>query len=219
MTLSRRESPRAAAAACLALGLLAGAPSFAQQHVLKAGPIRYTTSSVTDGVHGVGVPAGADVETGDATTLLMTYEYLARPDLGIELALGIPPRLHARATGSVAFLGEDVLSAKIIAPTLFANYHFGAPGQVLRPYVGAGVNYTRFVSIRSKLADDVEMSDSLGWALQLGADWAITPSLGVFASVAKLRVKSDVVASGVTVLTTSVNFRPVTWQAGMSWRF
>ena len=47
-----------------------------------------------------------------------------------------PPRIKARATGSVAFLGDDVLSAKNVAPTLFLNYHFGAPGD--RVFVTTG---------------------------------------------------------------------------------
>lgn len=187
--------------------------------VLKLGAVRYTTASKTTGIHGVGVPAGADAETGDATTLLFTAERLLTPMLGVELALGVPPRIHAKATGSVAFLGDDVLSAKIVAPTLFLNLHLGDAGWRLRPYVGLGVNYTRFTQRESKLASEVSLSDSTGWAAQAGVDWAMGPRWGLFASVAVLQVRSDLVATGTTVLTTTIDFRPVTWQAGASWRF
>ena len=105
-----------------ATALLAASAAGAQNNVVKIGALRYTTASQTNGIHGVGVPPGADAETGGATTLLLTYERSVTPEVGFELALGIPPRIQARATGSVAFLGDNVLSAKIIAPTVFVNF-------------------------------------------------------------------------------------------------
>ena len=133
--------------------------------------------------------------------------------------IGVPPRVKAKATGSVAFLGDDVLSAKFVAPTLLLNYHFFGPADAFRPYVGAGVNYTRFTSIRSSLAPDVKMGSSTGLALQAGVSYAITKEWGLFASVAKLHVKSKVVASGPTVLTTKVDFRPIVYSAGVEYHF
>ena len=196
----------------------AAAQAQEQVNILKAGAIRYTTNSKTSGIQGAGVPPGADAETGDATTLLVTYERLITPNFGIELAVGIPPKITATATGSVAFLG-DVLSAKNVSPTLLFNYHFGASGDTWRPYVGAGINYTKFVSIESKLAPDVQMSDSTGLALQLGVDYAFSKQWGLFASVAKLQTKSKLVATGTTVLTTEIDFRPVTYSFGLAYKF
>ncbi len=189
------------------------------QNIVKLGASRYTTHSSTSGINGIGVPAGADATTSDATTVILTYERLLTPNLGAELVLGIPPRIKAKATGSIAFLGDDVLSARNATPTLFLNYHFGAPGDVWRPYFGAGWNYTRFVGVRSSLAPDVKMSDSNGWAAQAGIAYALSPQWGVFASVARLDVKSKIVASGSTVLTTTVDFKPVVYSFGASYEF
>lgn len=191
----------------------------AQDNTFKAGAIRYTTHSKTNGISGVGVPPGADAETGDATTLLLTYERALTPNVGVELVIGIPPKITAKATGTAAFLGDDVLSAKNVAPTLLVNYHFGSAGDVWRPYVGAGVNYTKFVSIKSKLAPDVKMGDSTGWAVQAGVDYALSKEWGLFASVAALKVKSKLVATGTTVLTTTIDFKPITYAFGASYRF
>jgi len=207
------------ALAMLAAGALTAPLALAQDNVFKVGPIRYDTHSRTTGIHGIGVPPGADAETNDATTLLFTYERMFRPDFGVEFVLGIPPRVKAKATGSVAFLGDDVLSAKNVAPTLLLNYHFSAFGDAWRPYLGAGINYTRFVSIRSSLAPHVDMSDSWGWVVQAGVDYALNKQWGLWASASKLRVKSDVVAVGATVLTTTIDFRPVTYAFGASYKF
>jgi outer membrane protein len=202
----------------LAVGLICGA-SQAEDNVVKFGVTQYTTHSKSNGVTGPGIPAGADAETGDATTVFFEYERLINPNLGVELALGLPPKIKAKATGTVAFLGDDILSAKNVTPTLFVNYHFGAPGDTWRPYVGVGINYTKFVSIKSRLAPDVQMSDSVGWAAKVGVDYTLSKEWGLFGSVAALQTKSDIVAAGATVLKTSIDFRPITYSFGAIYRF
>ena len=157
------------------------------------------------------MPPGADAEVGDATTVIFVYERLFTPNVGLEFVLGVPPRLKAKATGSVAFLGDDVLSAKNVAPTLLLNYHFFTPSDALRPYLGAGINYTHFTNVKSSLAPDVKMGSSTGLALQAGLNYAINKDWGLFASIAKINVKSKVVAVGTTVLTTTVDFRPLVY--------
>jgi outer membrane protein len=188
------------------------------QDVVKLGFTRYDTSSKTTGVVGIGVPAGADATTGDANTIIGVYEHLFRPDFGVELVLGVPPKITGTATGSVAFLGE-VLSARNVAPTLLFNYHFGGANDALRPYLGIGVNYTRFVNVKSTLASDVHMSDSVGLAVQAGVDYWFNKQWGMFASIAKVQTKSDLVASGSTVIQTTIDFRPMVYSMGLNFRF
>jgi len=207
------------AAALAAVLALAGGAACAQDNVIKLGLTRYDTHSRTNGISGIGVPAGADAETGDATTAIVVFERTLTPNIGIELVLGIPPKIKTKATGSVAFLGDDVLSARNVAPTLLVNYYFGAPGDTWRPYLGAGINYTHFTDIKSSLAPKVEMSDSTGLAIQAGINYTISPQWGLFASVARVDVKSKVVASGATVLSTDIDFRPITYSFGLSYRF
>lgn len=211
---SKLQTLAVALAATLGAGLASAA-----DNTFKFGVTEYTTHSKTNGVSGIGVPAGADAETGNATTVIFVYERLVTPNVGVELVLGIPPKIKAKATGTVAFLGDDVLSAHNLAPTLLVNYHFGQPGDKLRPYVGGGINYTKFTGIESKLASDVKMSDSTGWAVQAGVDYALDKQWGLFASVAALKVKSKLVASGTTVLQTTIDFRPIVYSFGASYRF
>jgi len=205
----------------IATGLLAtvaAASAQAQDSTLKLGLTRYDAHSKTNGISGVGLPAGADAEVGDATTVIFVYEYQLAPNIGLELVLGVPPKIKAKATGSVAFLG-DVLEARNMAPTLLLNYHFGQTGDTWRPYVGAGINYTKFVDISTPYGWDVSLSDSWGPAVQAGIDYAINKQWGAFASVAAVKVKSDLVATGATVLQTTIDFRPVVYSVGLSYRF
>ena len=81
------------------------------------------------------------------------------------------------------------------------------------------MNYTKFVSIKSTLASDVQMSDSVGWAAQGGIDYALNSQWSLFASVAALKVSSKLVASGSTVLQTTIDFRPIVYSFGAGYRF
>jgi outer membrane protein len=63
------------------------------------------------------------------------------------------------------------------------------------------------------------MGDSTGWAVQGGVDYALNKQWGLFASVAALKVKSKVVASGATVLQTTIDFRPIVYSFGTFYRF
>ena len=93
------------------------------------------------------------------------------------------------------------------------------PNEAFRPYIGIGVNYTRFVDIKSSLASDVKMSDSTGLALQAGVEYSLNKDWELFASIAKIDVKSKVVAVGANVLTATVDFRPITYSFGVTRRF
>ena len=201
------------------LALMTAGSALAEGLTVKTGAIRYNTHSKTTGIAGIGIPAGADAQVGDASTVVFSFERALTPNVGVELVLGVPPTVKSKATGSVAFLGDNVLSAKNLAPTVFVNYHFGSPGDALRPYVGLGLNYTKFVSIQSKLAPNVQMSESMGMAWVGGVDYAISRQWGLYASASSLDVRSNVVGVASTVLTTSIDFRPVVYSVGASYKF
>lgn len=194
----------------------------AQENVFKIGVTRYDTHAKTNGVSGIGVPPGADVSVGDATTAILVYERLFGPNLGAELVMGIPPTIKAKASGSVEFLNGTgtILSTRNWAPTLLFNYHFLEPSATWRPYVGVGINYTKFRDVKTSLPGvDVDMGSSWGPAAQVGVDYAITRNITAFASFAVVKVKSKVVATGSTVLTTTVDFRPTVYAAGVAYKF
>jgi outer membrane protein len=104
-----------------------------------------------------------------------------------------------------------------VAPTLLFNYHFDLGD--FKPYVGIGINYTKFIDVKSPYFADVKLSDSKGLAGQVGFDYAFSKDWGLFASVGKAQVKSKVVAQGATVLQSTIDFRPITFAAGVGYRF
>ena len=205
------------------LALAAGAAGLAQAqdyklNVLKAGITRYDTHSQTNGVTGLGVPPGADANTTDATTAVFIYERMVSPNIGVELVLGIPPKIEGYADGSVDYLGK-VVEARSVAPTLLFNYHFGAPADKFRPYVGLGINYTHFSNRNSPYGWKIHMEDSWGPAAEAGFSYKLDQDWGVVASVAVIKVKSELVGEGAAVIKTTVNYRPVVFTGGVSYSF
>lgn len=218
------------------LAVLGASAVQAQDNIVKFGVSRYDTSSSTSGLStSPPVPglAGSDAETGDATTVVLVLERSLTPNLGAELVLGVPPRIKAEAQGplsgllALSGLSNEVLSARIVTPTLVLNYYFGDPSALWRPYVGAGINYTRFSRVKSSLLTTrLEMSDSWGGMVQAGVNYAPSKDWGLFASVARVDVKSDVTAvtsalggSVPVTVTTTVDFKPTTYTAGVYRRF
>ncbi len=59
-------------------------------------------------------------------------------------------------------------SVWLLPPTVTAQYHFD-PNGAIRPYVGAGINYTVFFDARSALPN-ISFANNVGWALQAGVD-------------------------------------------------
>ena len=200
------------------MALTACGAAHAQSSTFKFGVVRYDAHSKTNGVTGIGIPPGADATVGDATTVVFTYEYEVKPNVGIELVLGVPPKITAKGSGTVAFLGE-VLTARNVAPTVFLTYHFGQDGDKLRPYGGIGLNYTKFTGASTPYGWNVKLSDSVGLAAHAGLNYALDKQWGLFGSVARIDVKTNLVATGAVVLQSTIDFRPWTYTVGASYRF
>jgi outer membrane protein len=81
----------------------------------------------------------------------------SRKNIAAELILTYPQK-HDVELG-----GTDIGSVKHLPPTLTLQYHFNPTGTV-RPYVGLGVNYTRFTSV------DLDAGSVLGGSVPLKID-------------------------------------------------
>ena len=86
--------------------------------------------------------------------------YFFTPNVAAELILTVPQKHTLRAGGAA------IGSLKHLPPTLLLQYHFNTSG--IKPYVGAGLNYTRFSSVKAPAGVDIDRN-SFGAALQVGA--------------------------------------------------
>lgn len=142
--------------------------------------------------------------------------YFFTPNFAAELVLTYPQKHDLRANG----LGQ-IGTLKHLPPTLLAQYHFTNFG-AFKPYVGAGINYTRFSSVSFNPAVQAALSPSIkknsfGGALQIGFDYALDKNWSVNFDVKKVFIETDVSAAGTKVGTFKVN--PVLVGVGLGYRF
>ena len=88
-----------------------------------------------------------------------------------------------------------------LPPTFSLQYHF-LPDSTFQPYAGAGLNYTTFFStdVTQTLTDltgitDIDLDDSFGLSLQLGADWTFGNNWLLNFDLRWIDIESDLTAS------------------------
>ncbi len=106
---------------------------------------------------------------------------------------------------------------RLLPPTLLAQYHFSPEGQI-RPYLGAGINYTFFFDAEPGDVDSIKYEDGFGFALQAGTDIAINEDWFFNLDVKKLWLNTDVSINGGAV-TADVDLNPWIFGAGFGYRF
>ena len=152
---------------------------------------------------------GLNLSVNDKWMPEVDITYFFNKNIAAELILTVPQR-HTLSAG-----GTAIGSLKHLPPSLLVQYHFtDAPG--FKPYVGAGVNYTRFSSIRLPAGVDVDRN-SFGGALQLGVDIPVAKDVYLNFDVKKVYIKTDVSAAGNKIGTFKVD--PVLFGIGLGWRF
>ncbi|MBV7255927.1 OmpW family protein [Pacificimonas sp. WHA3] len=116
---------------------------------------------------------GVSIDTAFAPEVDITY--MVADNVGLELIAATTKHTASGETGVTGGIGE-LASTWVLPPTLTLQYHF-APEAKVRPYIGAGVNYTLFYSekadanLEAAVGDtDVNLSSSFGFALQAGID-------------------------------------------------
>lgn len=158
---------------------------------------------------------GLDLSINDKVIPELDISYFFTPNFAAELILTYPQKHTLRAGGA------RIGSLKHLPPTLTAQYHFTNLG-AFKPYVGAGINYTRFSSVKFDPAVDEALSPSIkknswGPALQVGFDYALDKNWSINFDVKKVYIKTDVRSAGTKVGTFKVN--PVLVGVGLGYRF
>lgn len=152
---------------------------------------------------------GLDLTVNSKVFPEVDISYFFSPEFSAELILTYPQK-HTLKAG-----GTEIGSLKHLPPTLTAQYHFTGLGSFV-PYVGAGINYTRFSSV--DLPDGVSIKkDSWGAAVQVGVDVPIDKTMSFNFDVKKVQIATDVSAGGAPLGEFKVD--PLLVGVGLGWRF
>lgn len=153
--------------------------------------------------------AGARVTINDKTFPEIDFVYGISKHLSAELVLTYPQK-H-----DVSLQGTRIGSLKHLPPCLMLQYSF-APGSGVNPYVGAGLNYTRFMSVSLPAGITTDKS-SAGVALQAGLDVEVARNVYLNIDYKRVKIESDVKVNGTRLTTLRVD--PDLFSIGIGWRF
>ena len=219
----------------LAAGLCATSAVQAEIGIsLNVGPILVSPDS---GESELDQDATLSVGVDSNTQLGLIFDIPINDNIVVEVVAATP--FEHDITGETGLAGaatSEIGSTKHLPPTVFAQYHFGRPDAVFRPFVGAGLNYTIFfeeetgTGLRNALAGlgvtadqdvDVELDDSVGIALQggfnymLSEDWTVNAML----SWIDINTDADIKVDGVSKLTSEVEIDPLVFFIGAKFDF
>ena len=156
--------------------------------------------------------SGLDVKAKNKTIPELDVTYFFSKNIAAELVLSYPQRVEVTAvSGSLG-------TVTAIPPTLLAQYRFTQFGP-LKPYVGAGINYTRFGS-RNLGADDYSVEkSSVGYAAQIGADYMLTKNWGINLDVKYLQIETDVIVNSSGASAGTLKLSPISTSVGVTYKF
>lgn len=193
-------------AVALATATLVSTPAFAQS---KEGPWMVRVRAVnlqsanTDST-------GLGLSVNDKVIPEIDVSYFFSKNLAAELILTVPQQHDLSSSALAGKIG----TVTHLPPTLLVQYHFDVSG--FKPYVGAGINYTRFTSFDLPTGVDIKR-DSFGGALQFGVDIPLSGNMSLNFDVKKVYLGTDVSVGGVNQGSFKVD--PLLVGLGIGWRF
>lgn len=144
---------------------------------------------------------GGDVSISTAFVPELDFTYFFNKNLAVELILGTAR--HDVKAESTAVGDIDLGEVWLLPPTLTLQYHLNT--ETVRPYIGAGLNYTLFYGIdEGPVADEVEYDSALGFAFQLGFDFDINERWFVNIDAKYILLNTDVTVDATSALGATV---------------
>jgi outer membrane protein len=200
--------------AALGIALCVSAPVFAQQASEGNWMVRARAVNLDfDNGQRSGLPLGGTtkVEADSRWIPEVDISYFFTPNIAAELVLTYPQKIDIEVGGSKKG------TIKALPPSLLLQYHFTNLG-AFKPYVGAGVNYTRFSRRDNILGGAASVQkDSFGWTAQAGFDYALSKNWSINFDVKHIRMDTDVKVGGAKV--GKVDLDPMLYGVGFGYRF
>ncbi|SOE49373.1 Outer membrane protein W precursor [plant metagenome] len=168
--------------------------------LLKAGVTQVRPKSD----NGSALNGAINLDADSSTRPSLSLTYMATRNVGIELLAAVPFKHDVHGSGAV---NGKIVESKQLPPTLTVQWHF-LPESRVQPYVGIGLNYTNFFDTKAVGAlqgSKVSLSDSWGFAAQIGADVMIDKNWFFNASLRYIDISTDVKLNGQKIGTAKID--------------
>lgn len=188
-------APMAALAAALALA--AGSAHASDDWFLRAGA---TNVNPTSGNGTLAGPLALDIDS--ETTLGFTVGRYLTDNVALEV-LAAAPFSHTATLN-----GARSVDFKHLPPTVSLQYYFGGRDAAVRPFVGAGLNYTLVFDEQERgpvAGTRVDLDNSWGLAAQAGLLWNVSDNWHATADVRWIDIDADARLNGASIGTANVD--------------
>jgi outer membrane protein len=178
---------------------------------IVTGRITDVSSSADDSIFtSGGVDTGLNVDVGNSTMPTLGFTYFLTDNISVEAILGATQH-EIRAQGGATDVA--VHETWVLPPVVTLQYR-PAPEARVSPYVGAGINYMLFFDGKDQNGFTVDLEDGFGYALQAGADVALTGPWTLNVDVKKVWFDTEATVNG-GALTSDVNLDPLVVSVGI----
>ena len=182
---------------------------------IVTGRITDVSSSADDSIFtSGGVDTGLNVDVGNSIMPTLGFTYFLTDNISVEAILGTTQH-EIRAQGGATDVA--VHETWVLPPVVTLQYR-PMPEARVSPYVGAGINYMLFYSGEDKNGFTVDLEDGFGYALQAGADVALTGPWTLNLDVKKVWFETEATVNG-GALTSDVNLDPWVVSVGIGRKF
>ena len=163
-------------------------------------------------------PIGGDVQIDDRFVPELDISYFFTENIAAELVLATTN--HDVGVSNSSLGDVDLGDVWLLPPTVNLQYHFSPRGSI-RPYVGAGVNYTFFLEPDSGDAVSVNYDNGFGLSLQAGVDIPVNDTYFVNFDIKKVFLGTDVSvnAGAAGFVNADVDIDPLIIGVGVGRRF
>jgi outer membrane protein len=171
---------------------------------------------------------GLGVDIKSKATLDIDFTYMVTNNFGVELLLDVPTKHDVNVVNNNGQTVADAGDVHVLPPALIAQWHFDPSGHV-RPYIGAGINYTFIydegtgASLDNALGGNTTLSvdDTWGAVAQIGMDVDIDKTwfLNLDAKYIQMNSKGTVKVNGVKTADANFDINPLVIGVGIGMKF
>lgn len=167
-----------------------------------------------------------EVKVNNSVMPEVDITHMVTNNVGLELIAATTKHSTSGTSGTTGGIGK-LASTWVLPPTLTVQYHF-APEAKVRPYVGAGVNYTIFYSEKASSGleaavgqTNVNLKNSFGWAAQAGIDIDLNEKLFLNFDVKYIDIDTTarLATTAIGTQKVKISLDPIVVGVGLGFRF
>jgi outer membrane protein len=197
--------------------------------IIRGGATMVSPDSGTSAIYLGGNDSSMSLTVDENTQIGLNLVYFYDKNWAVEILAATPFTHDVTIQDPNGVLGVDgakLAEVSQLPPTISALYYFDTNSK-LKPYVGAGINYTIFFDEEFESAPeslgltDLELDGSFGLSIQVGADYQIDDKWHVNASARYISIESEATfnVAGDNIGKANVDIDPMVYSIMLGYKF